>query len=83
VRPRSAAKPSRSSGTTSETGGLDYLQALEASRPDGVREALGVVLSGKMPSARAFAMPNATHTAAMLRADLGAARDAWLAEADF
>ncbi len=38
-------------------------------------------LSAKLPDAPAFTMPSAGHVARMLRADLAAARSAWLADA--
>ena len=45
-------------------------------------EALRAYLTAKMPAAAVFAMPDRTKPAKMLRADLAAARAAWLADAN-
>lgn len=49
-------------------------------RPD-TAELMKAHLANKMPGAKALAMPNADRMARMMRADLEAARQAWLAEA--
>ncbi len=49
-------------------------------RPD-TAAAIAEHLATKTPQARAFAMPSSDNTAGILRADLAAARDAWLADA--
>jgi site-specific recombinase XerD len=47
----------------------------------GTAAQLAAFLAGKLPSAAAFSMPNVTHVAEMLRADLEAARVKWLSAA--
>ena len=49
-------------------------------RPELARDLAGYVARA-MPGAAVFAMPRREHVAIMLRADLSAAREAWLAEA--